>query len=90
MPVAYEPPVEEIKADYERLCKSGHNVGGSRYLYCTVFTSSIIKSEDESLAWDEKIARDQGVDFKDGFVKFMDEVVANSTGEYIDLDDLLL
>lgn len=24
MPVAYEPPVEEIKADYERLCKSGH------------------------------------------------------------------
>lgn len=67
-----------------------HNVGGSRYLYCTVFTSSIIKSEDESLAWDEKIARDQGVDFKDGFVKFMDEVVANSTGEYIDLDDLLL
>lgn len=24
MPVEYEPPVEEIKADYERLCKSKH------------------------------------------------------------------
>lgn len=67
-----------------------HNVGGSRYLYCTLFTSSIVKSEDESLVWSESVARDKGVDFKDGFVEFMDEVVANSTDEYIELDDLVL
>ena len=24
MPVEYEPPVEQIKTDYERLCKSKH------------------------------------------------------------------
>lgn len=67
-----------------------HNVGGSRYLYCTVSPSGIVKSEDESLVWSESVAREKGVNFRDGFVEFMDEVVANSTDEYIDLDDLLL
>ena len=67
-----------------------HNVNDSRYLYCTLFTSSVIKSEDESLVWSESVAREKGVDFKDGFVAFMDEVVANSTNEYIELDDLVL
>lgn len=67
-----------------------HVVGDSKYLYCTLFTGSIIKSEDESLVWSESVAREKGVDFKDGFVEFMDEVVANSTDEYIELDDLVL
>lgn len=67
-----------------------HNFNGSRYLYCTVFPSSIIKSEDESLVWNEAIAREKGVDFKDGFAKFMDEVVANSVDEYVDLDDIVM
>lgn len=67
-----------------------HNVGGSKYLYCTLHSGSIIKSEDESLVWSESIARGKGVDFRDGFVEFMDAVVANSTDEYIELDDLVL
>ena len=67
-----------------------HNFNGSRYLYCTVFPSSVIKSEDESLVWNEAIAREKGVDFKDGFVTFMDEVVANSVDEYVDLDDIII
>ena len=67
-----------------------HNVGGSKYLYCTLYSGAVIKSEDESLVWNETVARDKGVDFKDGFVEFMDEVVANSIDEYIDLDDLVL
>lgn len=67
-----------------------HNFNGSRYLYCTVSPNSVIKSEDESLVWNEAIAREKGVDFKDGFVTFMDEVVANSVDEYVDLDDIII
>lgn len=59
-------------------------------MYCTLYSGAVIKSEDESLVWNETVARDKGVDFKDGFVEFMDEVVANSNDVYIDLDDLVL
>lgn len=67
-----------------------HNVGGSKYVCCSLSLSSIVKSEDESLVWNRSVAREKGVDFEDGFVEFMDEVVANSTNEYIELDDLVL
>lgn len=67
-----------------------HNVGDGRYKYCSLSPRYIVKSEDESLVWSASVAREKDVDFKDGFVEFMDEVVANSTDEYIDLDDLLL
>lgn len=67
-----------------------HKVGSDCYTWCSLLYDSVVKSEDESLVWSESVANERGVDFKDGFAAFMDEVVANSTGDYIELDDLVL
>lgn len=67
-----------------------HQFDGNKYTWCSLSADTVVKSEDESLVWNEEIADSKETDFYDGFVEFMDAVVANSTDEYIELDDLVL